>query len=102
VLRTLCREAISELVDDHFYNSATNAIIAEMIDALAPVAAEEALTEVRAQAYRDDLVDAELQAWMRIIAEETLGELHGVDSQVRDAASFIEWHTPQDERCSWN
>lgn len=95
-------EAISELVDDHFYNSATNAIIAETIDALAPSAAEEALTEVRAQAYRDALIEAELQAWMRIIAEETLGELHGVDSQVRGPAPFMAWRGPQDECCSWN
>ena len=50
---------------------------------LAPVAAEEALTEVRAQAFRDQLIEGELQAWMKIIAEETLAELHGTDSQVR-------------------
>jgi hypothetical protein len=86
VLRTLCGEAINDLVDEHFYNSATNAIIAETIGEIAPVAAEEALTEVRAQACRDQLIEAELEAWMRIIAEETLGELHGVDSQVRTAA----------------
>lgn len=85
VLRTLCGEAIGELVDDHFYNSATNVIIAETVGVLAPIAAEEALTEVRAQTLRDQLTEDELQAWMKIIAEETLGELHGVDSQVRAA-----------------
>ena len=83
VLRTLCGEAIGELIDDHFYDSATNAIIAETVGMLAPVAAEEALTEVRAQAFRDQLIEGELQAWMKIIAEETLAELHGTDSQVR-------------------
>lgn len=96
VLRTLCGEAIGELVDDHFYNSATNAIIAEAIGELAPVAAQEALTEVMAQACRDQLIKAELEAWMRIIAEEALGELHGVDSQVCTAA-FIALCLPPDE-----
>ena len=94
VLRTLCGEAISELVDDHFYISATNAIIAETIGEIAPVAAEEALTEIRAQACRDQVIEAELEAWMRIIAEETLGELHGVDSQVGRCLHCI--HLPAD------
>ena len=96
VLRTLCVEAINELVDDHFYNSATNAIIAEIIGDLAPVAAQEALAEVRAQACRDQLIEAELEAWMRIIAEETLGELHGVDSQVRSVAFIALWFPPDE------
>lgn len=90
MLRTLCGEAIGELVDDHFYNSASNALIAETVGALAPIAAKEAMTEMRAQTLRDELIEGELHAWMKIIAEETLGELHGVDSQV----CALRFHAP--------
>lgn len=82
VLRTLCTDAIGELVDDHFFDSAANAIIAEMVGGtLAPLIVEEALMEMRAQEMRDDLVEGEISAWMKMVAEETLKEFHGADSQ---------------------
>ena len=35
--------------------------------ALAPIAIEEALVEVRAHAIRDELIGGELQAWMKMV-----------------------------------